>query len=168
MKTLCLFLLTLLFATTVSAQLLQADPVAPYKKDPQIPDFSIQQTDGSWFTKEQLPKYDYTVIIYFAPDCGHCQYEATEIVKHMDSLKNAFFVFVAYKSLEDIKEFSLKYGLNAFSNIRTGRDPKYFIPSFYQVKFTPFVAVYDRKGLFVKEFEKGAEASELIALVNRN
>jgi thiol-disulfide isomerase/thioredoxin len=148
----------------------QSNPedTAPYKKDHRLPAFTILQPDSTWFTKEQLPKYDYTVIVYFAPDCSHCQYEATEIVKNMDSLKNAFFVFVAYKSLEEIQAFSVKYGLNKFSNIRYGRDSKYYIPSFYQVKFTPFVAVYDRKGMFVKEYEKGVEARELIALFCKN
>ena len=86
----------------------------------------------------------------------------------MDSLKNVFFVFAAYRPLDEIRAFAEKYGLNTFPNIRTGRDPQYYIPAFFEVKFTPFVAVYDRQWMFVKAYEKGAEASELIALTHKN
>jgi len=166
MKHLFIIFFLLVSISSVSAQ--TAEVLPPYRKDPRLPDFTIQQTDGSFFSKAQLPKCDYTVIIYFAPDCNHCQYEATEIIKNMDSLKNVFFVFAAYRPLDEIREFAEKYGLNTFPNIRTGRDPKYYIPAFFEVKFTPFVAVYDRQWMFVQAYEKGVEASELIALAHKN
>jgi thiol-disulfide isomerase/thioredoxin len=119
-----------------------------------------------------MTKYDYTIIIYFSPDCGHCQHEATEISKNMDSLKNAFFVFVAYKSLEDIQGFTSYYQLDKFPNVRVGRDPQYFIPSFYRVTRTPFVVVYNKKGLLEKVYDPEVtevpEARDLIRLVNKN
>jgi hypothetical protein len=147
---------------------------APYKSDPKMPAFKILLPDSTWFTREQVPlsKYDYTFIIYFSPDCGHCQHEATEIVKHMDSLKNAFFVFVAYKPLEDIQGFASYYKLDQFPNIRYGRDPQYFVPSFYRVTRTPFVVMYNKHGLLEKVFDPEVtevpEASDLIKLVYKN
>ncbi|MES2003266.1 MAG: hypothetical protein V4450_02000 [Bacteroidota bacterium] len=156
--------------TTAAAK---AEDEAPYKKDPRMPDFSILlAADSSWFTRSQVPeKYNHVFIIYFAPDCGHCQHEAKEIVSHMDSLKNAFFVFVAYKPLEDIRGFATYYGLDKFDNVRIGRDPKYFIPAFYRVKFTPFIVAY-KKGLLEKVFDPETghvpEATELISFVNGN
>jgi thioredoxin-related protein len=147
---------------------------APYKSDPKIPAFNIMLPDSTWFTKDQLPmsKYDYTIIVYFSPDCGHCQHEATEIVKHMDSLKNAFFVFVAYKPLEDIKGFASYYKLDQFANVRVGRDPQYFVPSFFRVTRTPFVVLYNKQGQLEKVFDPEVaevpEARDLIKLVYKN
>ena len=161
--------LLLLCLGAVSAQTPAENDNAPYKKDPKLPPFRILQTDSTtWFTKDQLPKSDFTIIIYFSPDCGHCQYEAKEVVKNMDSLKNTFQVWVSYKSITEIKEFYHHYGLDKFSNVRMGRDPMYGIPSFYQVKFTPFVAVYNKNGIFVKAFEMGVEMPELNALLRAN
>lgn len=143
-----------------------------YKSDPKMPNFNIMLPDSTWFTKDQVPfsKYDYTFIIYFSPDCGHCQHEAQEIVKHMDSLKNAFFVFVAYKPLEDIKGFASYYKLDQFPNVRLGRDPQYFVPSFFRVTRTPFVVLYNKKGLLEKVFDPEVvdvpEATDLVKLVN--
>jgi thiol-disulfide isomerase/thioredoxin len=38
-----------------------------------IPDFTIELTNGSMFTTKDLSKSKPTIIIYFAPDCEHCQ-----------------------------------------------------------------------------------------------
>ena len=146
---------------------------APYKKDLQMPRFSILLPDSSSFTPEQIPeKYNHTLIIYFAPDCGHCQHEAKAIVQKMDSLKTVFFVFAAYKPLEDIRGFASYYGLDKFENVRVGRDPRYYIPSFYRVKYTPFIAIYNKKGILEKIYDTETtpvpEVGELIDFINRN
>lgn len=172
MRIIYIFFFCVICAITSSAQATVTDTVAPYKKDPRIPDFTILQTDSTWFTKEQLPKYKYTAIVYFAPDCGHCQNTVKELVTSMDSLKNVFFVFVAYKPLDEIRAFYTYYGLDKFSNVRMGRDPKYFVPAFYRVTSNPFVAVYNQTGLLIKVFDPALhstiEIPELVALANKN
>ena len=172
MKIIYFFFFCIICAVTTSAQLTVADTVPPYKKDLRIPDFIILQTDSTWFTKEQLPKYPYTAIVYFAPDCGHCQITAKDLVASMDSLKNVFFVFVAYRPLDEIKAFYNYYGLDKFSNVRVGRDPKYFVPAFFQVRSTPFVAVYNQNGALVRVFDPALnstiEVPELVAMVHKN
>lgn len=160
------------FCTFLVSLSLQAqdgnDNSAPYKKDSSLPSFRILQTDSTtWFTRDQLPASNYTIIIYFSPDCGHCQYEAKEMVRNMDSLKNTFLVWVSYKSITEIKLFSQLYGLDRFKNVRIGRDPLYGIPSFYQVKFTPFIAVYNKKKLFLKAWETGVEMPELTTFLRQ-
>jgi thiol-disulfide isomerase/thioredoxin len=173
MKSLVTLFYMILLSGSVSAQTKTTVDEAPYKKDPHIPAFNLLLPDSTWFTKDQLPgSYDYTIIVYFSPDCPHCQHEAREIVAKMDSLKNSFFVFAAYKSLEDVQGFASYYGLDKFKNVRVGRDPQYFIPSFYRIKFNPYIAVYNKKGLLEKVYDPETmqvpEASELIAFTHRN
>jgi thiol-disulfide isomerase/thioredoxin len=142
------------------------DSLPPYLKAPVIiPPFTILLTDSTTFTKKDLPKKKYIVITYFNPECGHCQDEAKALAKHMDKFKNVFFVMAAYKELELIREFSENFGLDAFPNLKIGRDTQYFLPVFYDVKSTPFTAVYDKKGKFLKAFENGYTISSLQALV---
>lgn len=160
------FLLLFSFGCMAVNAQMQIDTVPPYKKDNRLPAFKIMQIDNTWLTKEQLPKSDFTVIIYFSPDCGHCQHEVKEIVKNIDKFKKVNFVWASYRSIPEIKEFYNTYGLNKYPNMFMGRDPDYKLPSFYRVKFTPFVAVYDKKGRFIKAFEQGAEMHELLPLVN--
>jgi len=158
-------LLLMLFPSASKEQSIKDTSLA-YIKNPTIPSFKIIQTDSTWFTNENLPKNKPVVIIYFSPDCSHCQYEVKELNKKMDSLSNTFFVWVSYHPMEDIKAFYIKYGLNKFSNVAVGRDPKYFIPAFYKVEFTPFIAVYNSQGKFVKEFREGASPQELMQAEN--
>jgi thiol-disulfide isomerase/thioredoxin len=139
----------------------QKDTLPPYKQVPVIPAFVIQLTDSSMFAKKDIPRKRPVVMIYFNPECGHCQLEAQELAKNMDKFKNVFFVMAAYHDLEEIKDFAVTYGLDKFKNVRIGRDSKYFIPVFYDVKTTPFSAVYDRKGNLLKAFPQGMSIEEL-------
>jgi thioredoxin-related protein len=170
MKKIWLSVFIVLAYTAVAAQ--AVDTVPPYKKDPNIPAFLIQQADSSWFSLKDLPKYDYTAIIYFSPTCGHCQIMAKDIADHKDSLKNMFFIFVSFNPLNDIKGFSSYYGLDGMTNMRIGRDPKYHIPSFYRVQYTPFTAIYDSKRKLIQVYDpphrNAAEAADLIQLVHKN
>jgi thiol-disulfide isomerase/thioredoxin len=142
------------------------DSVPPYLKEPVIiPPFKILLTDSSVFSKKDLPKKKFIVITYFNPECGHCQDEAEELSKNMNKFKNVFFVMAAYKEMDRVKEFSKRFGLDKFPNVKIGRDTQYFLPVFYAVQSTPFTAVYDKKGKFVRAFENGFTIEQLEKLV---
>jgi thiol-disulfide isomerase/thioredoxin len=140
-------------------------PDAPYLTNKNIPAFSLLLANGENFTQNNIPTSKYTIIIYFSPDCGHCQHEATEMVKNIDSLKPVYFVWAGSRSIPELKAFSEKYGFNALPNLVCGQDQQYSIPSYYQVKYTPFVAVYDNKKQFIKAYEMGVEIPELLKLI---
>ena len=150
-------------ATTSFEQEIKTDSLPAYIKNPGIPAFTILATDSSNFAKQNLPANRPVVIIYFSPDCGHCQFEAKQIVQHINDFKNTFFVWVSFHPLEQIKEFGKIYGLDKLDNMKLGRDLKYYLPSFYKVTQTPFMAIYNAKGVFAKEFRAGATADELKA-----
>ena len=163
-----LFLAVLLMGTNKPATAQDNTPVrpdAPYLTNKNIPAFSLLLTDGKNFTQNNIPNSKYTLIIYFSPDCGHCQHEATEMVKNIDSLKHVYLVWAGSRSIPELKAFSEKYGLNALPNAVCGQDQQYSIPSYYQVKYTPFVAVYDSRKQFVKAYEMGVEMPELLKLI---
>jgi thiol-disulfide isomerase/thioredoxin len=143
-------------------------PDAPYLTNKNIPTFNLLLTDSSNFSQSNIPKAKYTIIIYFSPDCGHCQHEATEVVKNMDSLKHVFMVWAGSRSIPELKAFGEKYGFNACPNIVYGQDQHYSIPSYYQVKYTPFVAVYDSKKQFIRAYEMGVEIPELLKLIGNH
>jgi thioredoxin-related protein len=164
MKKLLFFFLLVLSIISVTAQD-SIDTIPPYKKDPKIPAFKIALTDGTWFTNEQLPKNKYTLIVYFSPDCEHCKHEIKEVIKNINELKDVNMVWASYKSLSEIKEFYTKFELSKYPNIFIGRDREYQLPSFFRVKFTPFVALYNKQGLFVQAFEQGSEMSILLPLL---
>lgn len=144
------------------------DTIAAYQKNPLIPEFKILQPDSSWFVKKDLPAGKPIVISYFNPECGHCKIEAKELALRMDSLNKGFFVFTSFHSPQELKQFAIEYGLDKFDNVVFGRDTRYVLPIFYDVKFTPFTAVYNNKeGKLMKAYENGINISELIELINQ-
>ena len=170
MKNLLIALFLIITIPTIGYNQTNYDTLPPYLKTKLIPNFKVLECnstkyDSVWITNETLPKNKPIVFIYFSPECSHCEFETEEIKKHMDSLQNAFFIFVSYHPIEKIKAFYDKYELAKYPNIRMGRDPKYFIPSFFRVEFTPFVALYNKQASFVKAYKQGADMTDLIGLL---
>src|SRR5437868_3258388 len=116
----------LLFAASfyIAAQAQVPDSTAEYFKTKTIPAFKIMQADSTWFTDKKIPKNMPVVMIYFSPECGHCQLAAKEIAADMDKLKHAFFVWVTYYSVPEVKTFIKSYDLAKYKNFRFGRDPQ--------------------------------------------
>lgn len=145
------------------------DTIPPYEKDSlHIPSFTVLQTDSSFTNDKKIPNDRPVVIVYFSPECGHCQITADEFSKKMKEMKNIFFVWVSYYPLPEIKEFAKKFNLQQFNNIIIGRDPNYTIPSYFRVKFTPFMAVYNKEHHLIQTYGQGTEADTLINLLKGN
>lgn len=136
----------------------------PYAQKP-LPTYALLRTDSTVVRSVDLPAYPYTLFVYFSPDCGHCQTEAENLNAQMDSLQNVLLVWVSYRDWQDIRRFYLQYNMARFPNVVMGRDPEYILPSFFKVRFTPYVALYDKNKKFVKAWESGIAMSELLQLV---
>ncbi len=155
--------LLLAFSLVTLGAFSQADTLPPYKQVPFVPPFKIQLANGNWFSKADMQNKP-TLILYFSPDCGHCQLETEELVTKAKPLNNFQIVMITSRSFDEMKNFSDKYMLQKIPNIKIGSDTARFVTHFYKVKFTPFSAVYDKKGSLVKSYESGIDFDELINL----
>jgi thiol-disulfide isomerase/thioredoxin len=169
MRTVFILLTTLFFSFSISAQTntgtANADTLAAYQKNPSIPPFNIQMPDSSWFSKANLQAKKPTLILYFSPDCGHCQLETEEVLSKMKDLGNLQIIMITSRPFEDMANFAEHYKISRFPSIKIGTDPSRMVTQFYAVKFTPFSALYDTKGKLVKVYEKGIDMPELISMV---
>lgn len=164
MKKILLLLFIAAAFTCVHAQ--DYDTIPPYQKDSlHIPGFTVLKLDSTFTNQKVIPADKPVVIIYFSPECGHCQITADEFSKKMVDMRNIYFVWVSYYPLPEIKDFAQKFNLQQFNNITIGRDPNYTIPSYFRVKFTPFMAVYNKEHHLIKTFDKGTDADTLIDLL---
>lgn len=144
------------------------DNTPPYQKDSTVPAFHILQADSSWFEKPDLAPNHPLVIVYFNPDCGHCQHTAQQFAKKMDQFRDVTFVWATYLSpLDSLTKFAVDYKLNNYPNVHFGKDLKYFIPSFYRVEYTPFMALYDKKGKLSGAWPTGVSPDELLVKLKK-
>ena len=165
MKKILLLILVAAQISLVHAQ--DYDTIPPYQKDSlHIPNFTVLKIDSAYANDRTIPKDKPVIIIYFSPECGHCQITADEFSKRMADMKDFYFVWLSYYPLPEIREFAKKFNLQQFNNIIIGRDENYTIPSYFRVKFTPFMAVYDKEHHLIQTYGQGTDADTLIKLLN--
>lgn len=123
-----------------------------------IPAFKILTQDSVYVTNTILKADKPTVVIYFSPDCSHCQrmmYELKPYMKDFAKSQVVMVTFIQSSYLKMLREFRRDFSLASYPNFITGTEfPDYKLQRFYQVQTTPFIAIYDRKGKLVKYFDK--------------
>lgn len=108
----------------------------------------------------------FIALLYFSPDCEHCQHETKTILHHIDSLRDVRFYFISNDSLNKIKIFRSVFHLEKYSNITLGWDTQFLFPRHFKGAYPPYLVLYDRRLQQLGTFEGGLEASKMIALVN--
>jgi thioredoxin-related protein len=133
-----------------------------------LPMYHILNTDSVNVTTAKLKKDKPVMIIYFSPDCSHCQhlmYELKPKLKELSSIQIVMISFVQYKM---IKEFYRDFGLSAYPNITVGTEGyTYEMQKYFEIKTTPYIAIYDKHGKLVKAYEKAPDVNELIAVAKK-
>ncbi len=129
----------------------------------QAPEFTIVTApDSTTFTNGQLPKGKPLVLIFFNPDCEHCQKETKELLAYKEELKNIPIVMISALSYKLIKEFYLDYSIASMPNITMGQDVNYLLGTKYSPHRYPAIFVYDAKGKLAKIFAGGGEVLAII------
>lgn len=140
-------------------------PLPPYLVTRKLPVLAIRNVDSSFTSLSKLPKNKPTIIIYFNTNCEHCQDEAKQIIENKNVFDKVQFVFISTDAVPLLKTFKEKYNING-ANFYLGRDQKYILPAFYNIRFTPFVAVYNAKQILERVYEGGAKWQALQKLIS--
>jgi thioredoxin-related protein len=162
-------LLSVFISLAAIAQKDSIDMSAPFRKNPHIPEFDLLKIDSvNHLTKADIKAKHKTVIMFFSPDCSHCQHQTEDIIAAIDSLKDIQIVMATNQPFAEMVEFNEKYCLEKYSNIKLGRDTKYFFPPFYRMKSLPHLALYDDKGIYITSFEGNQKITTLLDAFNQN
>lgn len=139
----------------------QVDTAAPYKRFPTVPPISLLQADSTLLTKAQLKKGP-VLVMFFSPTCDHCQHQIADMLKRKEVLKGVQWVLATYQPFEEMVAFIQSYDLKKYDNIKVGRDEKFVLPSFYQIKSLPYLALYDKKHQLIKTWQGNVPVDTLL------
>jgi thiol-disulfide isomerase/thioredoxin len=157
---------TLIAICVVFNVLAQTDSSQNYFKSKVIPEFYLAKIpDSTAFVNADLQKDKPTVLIFFAPDCDHCQDATKEMTAKMEKLKNVQIVMVTWMDVSLIKKFYADYKLANYPNITVTKDPAYNLLKYYGVHSIPDVFVYDKKGKYLDHFKTKIPVDEIAALL---
>ena len=118
-----------------------------------IPAFKLLAVpDSLEFTNQYLKKNSPVVVIFFSPDCDHCQIETKELLAYKQELKHIQILMVSNAPYPEIKDFYETYNLASMSNIKVARDINLKLALVYKIRTYPSLYVYDQKGNLAKAF----------------
>jgi thiol-disulfide isomerase/thioredoxin len=141
----------------------------PYLSDTGIPGFNLMEVDSTTiFNTKDIPSGTPVILMYFSPECEHCQHLTEALLKNMDSLKNVQFVMLTSLPFGLMKNFYQYYKIANYKNITMGRDYDFFFSRHFGSQYVPYLAVYDRNKKLMKVYDGGTKVSTLIQLVNSN
>jgi thioredoxin-related protein len=127
-----------------------------------------KSTIFQWIGK-QAPNNDaQTIILFFNPDCDHCQYEAKSILEHKSDFVNTNFWWVTTVDSSAINDFSKKYHLDKLSKHYFAKlSTEKVVETFGSVS-VPHIFIYDKTGVLQKEFRGETKIEALLTYINQN
>lgn len=147
-------LLLAIFTCCLQNSQAQGDPAATVLQNiQQLPSFTITRVpDSTAFSSETLQKGKPVIIMFFNPDCDHCQKEAKELVAYKEELKGIQIVMLSPASYTQVKTFYEAYNIAAMPNITMGLDVNYVMGLRYRPTNYPSLFIYDAAGKLAKAF----------------
>ncbi len=102
-----------------------------------------------------------TLLIYFNPDCEHCQYEARAIRDSLHRFAATNVLLVSDESVERLREFAKEYDLVNQPNIHILYDRDRKFKDLFGTSMVPSIFIYNQQQELVKHY-KGETKIEAI------
>jgi thiol-disulfide isomerase/thioredoxin len=164
MKKLVIFILTCLVCRAGYPQ--QDETAVSINNIQQIPAFNIVRVpDSTGFSSRQLIKQAPLVLVFFNPDCDHCQQQVKELLAHKSELKRLQIVMVSALPYSLIKTFYENYQVASMPNVIMGQDENFVLGGIYKPARYPSLYIYDAGGSLAKVFAGNVTAAVLLNAV---
>ncbi len=134
-----------------------------------IPPYHILTTDSVYVTPANLKKNKPVMVIYFAPDCSHCQHLMYDLKPELPKLKNVQIVMITFTPmLKALQVFQRDFDLAKYHNIIIGTEGyTYLVQKFYHIQTTPYIAIYDKYGKLFQAYDKVPKIPVLMETVKK-
>lgn len=134
-----------------------------------LPPFKLLTVDNKVVTQNDLKKNKPVLIIYFSPDCSHCTKFMHDLEPEFNDLKDVQIVMATWIRVEALKPFCDTFKLQKYPNFIVGTEGNYtyLLQQYFQVKETPYIAVYNHSGKLVKAYPKAPTVAELMSSIKK-
>lgn len=128
-----------------------------------LPDMRIRLPDQSEVDIQKLKGK--VLLIFFQPECDHCQREATEIAQNITAFKNASLYFITSDTAEKIERFATEYKLYGHVNIIFGHTSTESVLRNFGPIATPSIYIYSAEQRLIKAFNGEVAISEVFKYI---
>ena len=127
-----------------------------------FPEINITQANGDKFTTPHIPKGKQIALIYFSPECEHCQVFMKSFFEQAKSFDDVFILMVTYLPLDRVVKFSEEYPVADYPNIVAGTEGMAFlVRDYYKIDNIPFVATYNKEGKLISTYDGNASIEKV-------
>ncbi|HTN46757.1 MAG TPA: thioredoxin fold domain-containing protein [Flavipsychrobacter sp.] len=160
-------LLLLLFSSLSSLLFAQsAGDTLPYMKNRELPSFNLLSLDSTEFNTSHIKEGRKIMMVYFSPNCDHCEQLTTELIQHQDKWTDVeIYMITPLPLLSTLREFDSKYHVSQQKQMHLYQEPAHLFLDYYGVRSFPYIALYDEHKMFVKAFPNGVRFEELMETV---
>ena len=118
-----------------------------------MPDFIFYDEKGMPVSNSDFQKTNCKVIIiFFDPECEHCQYMVRSLLKSGQKLNNAILLMISLADAQKLKDFKNEFHLDSIKNIKLLRDQKIEFPKIFGTSMVPSFFIYKNGRLIKKIF----------------
>ncbi len=128
----------------------------------------MMQANGKIFKAENLPTGKPVILIYFSPDCSHCQQLMEDFFKQYAKFEKASVAMITFVPLEQVSTFSKQYGLAKHANLFAGTEGNtFFVKNYYRLIEMPFVALYNKNGDLIESYVREIDLKDVASKLNK-
>jgi thioredoxin-related protein len=128
-----------------------------------MPAFKMKLSTGKVFSSSEISHKKPVVLIYFAPDCEHCQVLMKKVFSQINHFKNTEMIMVTFEPLQVLPGFEKQFQTSKYPNIKVGSEvPVFFFQKYYQLQHTPFTALFDKNGKLIVSYKDYTPVDDLI------
>jgi thiol-disulfide isomerase/thioredoxin len=119
------------------------------EKITRLPSFSFMTLTNKTFNSSEI-KEGPVLVIRFHPECEHCQYEISEILKSTIPSSGTLIVMVSSANPDSIRKYFNQFDLSDYPSIITLVDTSYVFGDFFGNDIIPSNYIYNKELNLVK------------------
>ena len=128
-----------------------------------IPHFNLENLDGTQFSSKDL-KGD-LALIFFNPDCDHCQREAVAIHSNKNKFKGKQLYFISIDSINAISKFRSEYDLTDDNFHFSRGNVEDIVNALGPIPSVPCFYIY-KNGQLIERLEGEVDVDRVASLLN--
>jgi thioredoxin-related protein len=131
-----------------------------------IPVFQLKTLNGNIVTESALQKNSPVLFLFFNPDCDLCRNEMKEIQLRQDAFSFCQIVFFSTASADKILSFLDEISFIPLPNMLFLTDENEDLTKNMDVRTSPALYIYNRKGKLIKRFDGSVKIETLITYLS--
>jgi peroxiredoxin len=157
----------LLVLSTLQACSIRSSETKPGETEPpavnELPDMTITLLNGSTVDVKKLEGSP--ILIFFQPECDHCQHAAAAISNNLAAFHDRELYFITSQTLATADKFAKDYKLVGYSNVHFSWTPTENVLKNFGPISAPSVYIYSNDHKLIKSFRGDVRIEEVLKYI---